>query len=216
MSLESWSSFCRSYTRSRKKSYVLILLYVTQGDLFLFFQAEDGIRDLTVTGVQTCALPISDEMGASAQLTQRTRAQERRPRGPRLRIEQIERVGHRPCTSCFSRSARPVGMTRVWPLARTTTMSSRPITARCSLSDQTTERRTSSARVTFPTTTLPCGSGLRMRSNASHEPMSSQRNEPATTARRLGRSNTATSTATRPTAPKKTAMSPAASAGQDR
>src|SRR2546430_13025315 len=25
-----------------------------------FFQAEDGIRDLTVTGVQTCALPISE------------------------------------------------------------------------------------------------------------------------------------------------------------
>src|SRR2546421_12404349 len=25
----------------------------------LFFQAEDGIRDLIVTGVQTCALPIS-------------------------------------------------------------------------------------------------------------------------------------------------------------
>src|SRR2546427_7663709 len=27
--------------------------------VFFFFQAEDGIRDLTVTGVQTCALPIS-------------------------------------------------------------------------------------------------------------------------------------------------------------
>src|SRR5256886_12275246 len=27
-------------------------------DVFFFFQAEDGIRDLTVTGVQTCALPI--------------------------------------------------------------------------------------------------------------------------------------------------------------
>src|SRR2546430_2812342 len=27
-----------------------------------FFQAEDGIRDLTVTGVQTCALPISAEL----------------------------------------------------------------------------------------------------------------------------------------------------------
>src|SRR2546421_4383315 len=27
---------------------------------FFFFQAEDGIRDLIVTGVQTCALPISD------------------------------------------------------------------------------------------------------------------------------------------------------------
>src|SRR6266542_1548065 len=26
--------------------------------LFFFFQAEDGIRDATVTGVQTCALPI--------------------------------------------------------------------------------------------------------------------------------------------------------------
>src|SRR3989454_4436288 len=28
---------------------------------FFFFQAEDGIRDYKVTGVQTCALPISDE-----------------------------------------------------------------------------------------------------------------------------------------------------------
>src|SRR2546430_14896615 len=27
--------------------------------ILFFFQAEDGIRDLTVTGVQTCALPIS-------------------------------------------------------------------------------------------------------------------------------------------------------------
>src|SRR5688572_33165708 len=27
--------------------------------VFFFFQAEGGIRDLTVTGVQTCALPIS-------------------------------------------------------------------------------------------------------------------------------------------------------------
>src|SRR2546430_8519377 len=33
----------------------MISLYVP----FFFFQAEDGIRDLTVTGVQTCALPIS-------------------------------------------------------------------------------------------------------------------------------------------------------------
>src|SRR3712207_8415446 len=27
--------------------------------VFYFFQAEDGIRDIGVTGVQTCALPIS-------------------------------------------------------------------------------------------------------------------------------------------------------------
>src|SRR5207249_6088445 len=33
---------------------------------FFFFQAEDGIRDRNVTGVQTCALPIS---GANPKLT---------------------------------------------------------------------------------------------------------------------------------------------------
>src|SRR5256885_2929318 len=34
---------------------------------FFFFQAEDGIRDYKVTGVQTCALPIS--LGALKHLT---------------------------------------------------------------------------------------------------------------------------------------------------
>src|SRR3712207_8278829 len=32
--------------------------------LCFFFQAEDGIRDIGVTGVQTCALPISLFVGA--------------------------------------------------------------------------------------------------------------------------------------------------------
>src|SRR3712207_9334787 len=31
---------------------------VRRYDIFFFFQAEDGIRDIGVTGVQTCALPI--------------------------------------------------------------------------------------------------------------------------------------------------------------
>src|SRR3712207_9520028 len=31
--------------------------------VFFFFQAEDGIRDIGVTGVQTCALPISCSPG---------------------------------------------------------------------------------------------------------------------------------------------------------
>src|SRR3989440_5145208 len=31
--------------------------------MFFFFQAEDGIRDLIVTGVQTCALPIFETLG---------------------------------------------------------------------------------------------------------------------------------------------------------
>src|SRR5437867_5217610 len=49
--------------------HCLLLLFSSFGSLFFvvlfgvfcffFFQAEDGIRDRTVTGVQTCALPIS-------------------------------------------------------------------------------------------------------------------------------------------------------------
>src|SRR5207302_5106882 len=35
--------------------YVMIFVI----SFFFFFQAEDGIRDFHVTGVQTCALPIS-------------------------------------------------------------------------------------------------------------------------------------------------------------
>src|SRR2546430_4030332 len=42
-----------------------ILLHIrTSSCFFFFFQAEDGIRDLTVTGVQTCALPICRRWGA--------------------------------------------------------------------------------------------------------------------------------------------------------
>src|SRR5437879_10055936 len=33
-------------------------LYYCSNFFFFFFQAEDGIRDTSVTGVQTCALPI--------------------------------------------------------------------------------------------------------------------------------------------------------------
>src|SRR5256886_7392159 len=45
--------------------YITLLLDYVLFFLFFFFQAEDGIRDLTVTGVQTCALPISsvDRLG---------------------------------------------------------------------------------------------------------------------------------------------------------
>src|SRR5256886_1496441 len=47
-----------SYLRKpaeRKKGTITALLCSLR---YFFFQAEDGIRDLTVTGVQTCALPI--------------------------------------------------------------------------------------------------------------------------------------------------------------
>src|ERR1041385_4865785 len=36
----------------------MIVLLVVCCSCFFFFQAEDGIRDVAVTGVQTCALPI--------------------------------------------------------------------------------------------------------------------------------------------------------------
>src|SRR3712207_9359258 len=71
--------------------------------VFFFFQAEDGIRDIGVTGVQTCALPISADREAQRAPLQlrrarhegrrhapplrpaprRRRARDRRPRAPR-------------------------------------------------------------------------------------------------------------------------------------
>src|SRR5690242_3086053 len=109
--------------------------------------------------------PLADQMRARPELGDGPRAHEGRPRGGGLGIEQVEggSGAHSFCTRAFSFSARPVGMTSVWPLARTTTMSVTPVTARCSSSVQITERRTSSPRETFPTTTLPSTSGVRMR-----------------------------------------------------
>src|SRR5206468_9599041 len=51
---------------------------------FFFFQAEDGIRDLIVTGVQTCALPISaNRSGARSRAPPAGRGPAgRAPRGP--------------------------------------------------------------------------------------------------------------------------------------
>src|SRR6266496_1018891 len=53
--------------------------------LFFFFQAEDGIRDLYVTGVQTCALPISlardDQVGRVALVRQGAPVGDRRHPG---------------------------------------------------------------------------------------------------------------------------------------
>src|SRR5256885_3864010 len=51
-------------------------VYVISFSLFLFFfffQAEDGIRDYKVTGVQTCALPILREIDSRPAIVQRVR-----------------------------------------------------------------------------------------------------------------------------------------------
>src|SRR5690606_40536698 len=43
-----------------------------RGVVVFFFQAEDGIRDFHVTGVQTCALPISKRHQLACALDRRT------------------------------------------------------------------------------------------------------------------------------------------------
>src|SRR5256886_6703550 len=67
--------------------------------VFFFFQAEDGIRDLTVTGVQTCALPIC-------------LAADGRPGGGADRGAPGHRVGHQPPDSV--RSEDPVLVSVAW------------------------------------------------------------------------------------------------------
>src|SRR3712207_7895542 len=71
---------------------------------FFFFQAEDGIRDIGVTGVQTCALPISDGWGA-------------RPwRGCRPRTPRPRGAGRRWRRAPGTRRARPpAGGGWPWP-----------------------------------------------------------------------------------------------------
>src|SRR2546429_3556046 len=45
--------------RLMRVSGIVMFISVFYMLVFFFFQAEDGIRDVAVTGVQTCALPIS-------------------------------------------------------------------------------------------------------------------------------------------------------------
>src|SRR5688500_20367705 len=51
--------------------------------MFFFFQAEDGIRDYKVTGVQTCALPISTGQGPRHAAGRGSGAGQQRRRSPR-------------------------------------------------------------------------------------------------------------------------------------
>src|SRR6478609_854179 len=67
----------------------LVALELVAIPSFFFFQAEDGIRDKLVTGVQTCALPI---LGATAKRARRS-----------------EIVAAAPCASRSWRSSRGDG-----------------------------------------------------------------------------------------------------------
>src|SRR2546422_3720672 len=68
---------------------------------FFFFQAEDGIRDVAVTGVQTCALPIfgDGEGRQDRRARQEERPQDREPTRSTPRSARIGRRGPRRCAS---------------------------------------------------------------------------------------------------------------------
>src|SRR5258707_3129249 len=85
-----------------------------------FFQAEDGIRDIGVTGVQTCALPISSSF-------ERATMQLRMSPGGRMR---------------FSRRKRP----ELPPSSVTVTMAARSAMGRSVLARSSVRRMTSSLR----------------------------------------------------------------------
>src|SRR2546429_6220245 len=77
--------------------------------MFFFFQAEDGIRDVAVTGVQTCALPISCLSGGRGPEAwhhlQRTKAAvSQQGRWQVLRHLEDGRAGHQHTSPCARRS----------------------------------------------------------------------------------------------------------------
>src|SRR2546425_6211938 len=68
---------------------------------FFFFQAEDGIRDKLVTGVQTCALPISleipemaDDLARARAAVERSSAEVARARDNIQRAESAHNIAH--------------------------------------------------------------------------------------------------------------------------
>src|SRR5258708_24014256 len=87
------------------KSISTFVVYIF---FFFFFQAEDGIRDDLVTGVQTCALPISSSssraLSTGSQVEQE--ALEARLAGDpvlKARLEELA-AGGRPFAGAYDRS----------------------------------------------------------------------------------------------------------------
>src|SRR2546425_8943617 len=78
--------------------YLFLLAFLLFVFFFFFFQAEDGIRDKLVTGVQTCALPIF--LGQEI-------ARDRRRRGSDLRVGRFPGQGPRAGVRRARRPARP-------------------------------------------------------------------------------------------------------------
>src|SRR4030043_558980 len=76
---------------------------------FFFFQAEDGIRDVAVTGVQTCALPIyiaTNELVLVAPTLERTKLANV-PAGGRSHHERLIFRDNGICRAIFQKSGHP-------------------------------------------------------------------------------------------------------------
>src|SRR5260370_26298850 len=69
-----------------------------------FFQAEDGIRDSSVTGVQTCALPISGQVAHAPLRAARRQVHRLRAEPLRRGRAEVELVGGEPVAGQQSRS----------------------------------------------------------------------------------------------------------------
>src|SRR5256884_7179914 len=89
--------FALSLLRVRVAARLAMMFILCMGAMrIIFFQAKDGIRDVAVTGVQTCALPICPEHGAGARSAARARPRaagraargDRRTDRPHLRRDQ--------------------------------------------------------------------------------------------------------------------------------
>src|SRR2546428_1845629 len=79
-----------------------------EAGFFFFFQAEDGIRDLIVTGVQTCALPNSTRRAAAARGDDASKKIRRRARRNSA-ATQCDRNGAEETTDAIVMSAAKFG-----------------------------------------------------------------------------------------------------------
>src|SRR5690606_41114393 len=78
---------------------------------FFFFQAEDGIRDFHVTGVQTCTLPICRR--CSWRPRRRTPRAGSRPARPARRTSGPDLVGSDPPATSRPRAAAPRSVRKI-------------------------------------------------------------------------------------------------------
>src|SRR5207248_7417416 len=96
-------------------SFTVFFLFL----FFFFFQAEDGIRDRTVTGVQTCALPIWPPPPRRARPHRtRRRRPARRPSRAAVPASSGDRVIA--ATSCPAATSSGTSRTPITPLAPAT------------------------------------------------------------------------------------------------